>query len=89
MLKKIANGTSGIEHATFRLVALPRASHEFVNILLTIPSYTTEFPWKYKCVVYDEMLNKYMYWVGHNVDVSPKDFHEFNYCQVTIYKTLF
>jgi len=43
MLKKIANGTSGIEHATFRLVALPRASHEFVNILLTIASYTTEF----------------------------------------------
>jgi len=58
---KIRNGTSGIEHATFRIVALPRASLEFLNILLTIPSYTTQFSLKYKCVVYDGMLNKYMY----------------------------
>jgi len=40
---------------------LPRAPHEFVNILFTIPSYTTQFHWKYKCVVYDGMLKKYMY----------------------------
>jgi len=61
MSMKIPNGTLGIQHATFRLVALLCAPHEFVNILFTIPSYTAQFPWKYKCVVYDGMLNKYMY----------------------------
>ena len=60
-LMEIPNCKSGIEHATFRLVALPRTSLEFLNILLTIPSYTTQFALKYKCVVYDGMLNKYIY----------------------------
>jgi len=45
---------------TVRQEALPRAPHEFVNMLFTIPSYTTEFHWKYKYVVYDGLLNKYM-----------------------------
>ena len=84
--EKILNGTSGIEHATFRIVALPRATHEFVNILFINPSYTTQFAWKYKCIVYHGMLNKYMYWVDHNVDVLPKYSHEFTYCQLKICK---
>jgi len=55
-----SNDTMGIENVTFRLVALPRAPHEFVNTIFTIPSNTTQFNWKYKYVVYDELLNKYM-----------------------------
>jgi hypothetical protein len=61
MAMKIPNYTSGIEHSTFEIVAQKRAPHEFVNILFTIPSYTRQFPWKYKCVIYHGMLNKYVY----------------------------
>jgi len=85
---KNSNDTSGIEHVTFRQVALLRAPHEFVNMLFTIPSYTTQFHWKYKYeyVVYDGLLNKYVYWVENNVDVSPEDSYEFSYWQLKIYK---
>jgi len=39
-------------------------------------------------VDYDGVLNKYMYWMEHNVDVSPKDSYEFSYWQLKIYKKL-
>ena len=61
MSMKNTNDTSGMKPATFPLVVLPRAPHEFVNIFFTIASHTTRLPLKYNCVAYNGMLSKYMY----------------------------
>jgi len=58
MSMKNSSDTSGMKTATFPLVVLPRAPHEFVNIFFTIPSYTTRLPLKCNCVAYDVMLSK-------------------------------